>query len=187
MVVPSLWQCICIFRVVNPLGVSEIQIHGHFFYTTNPTKHSRSESDLESSVESHRALAKQWPSKSVERSASAQWDSTGDSKSLSLVKRSLAAAEHSVAAAKRSVVYRWASRGTCRCLKVSTGIFPTQQKKELMVESMFQVCTHCIPYTVRSVSLRDIIKICGGGGDGLHMCTQKLTIHFKRHKHHNFI
>ena len=55
-----------------------------------------SESDSESSVEFHRALAEQWPSKSVERLASAWWDSTGDSKSLSLVERSMAAAEHSV-------------------------------------------------------------------------------------------
>ncbi len=74
-------------------------------YTTNPiersaaaTERSTSKSDLESFVESHRALAEQWPSKSVEHSASAQsacWDSTGDSKLLSLF-------EHSVAAAKRS-------------------------------------------------------------------------------------
>ena len=55
-----------------------------------------SESDLESSVESHRALAEQWPTKSVEHSASARWDSTSDSKSLSLVERLLAAAECSV-------------------------------------------------------------------------------------------
>ena len=55
-----------------------------------------SESDLESSVESHRALAEQWPSKSVERSASTLWDSTGDYKSLSLVEHSMAAAERSV-------------------------------------------------------------------------------------------
>ncbi len=58
-------------------------------YTTNPTERSAastecstSESDLESPVESHRA--------------SGIWDSTGDSKSLSLV-------EHSVDAAERSV------------------------------------------------------------------------------------
>ncbi len=37
------------------------------------------------------------------RSASAQWDSTGDSKSLSLVERSVTAAERSVAAAECSV------------------------------------------------------------------------------------
>ena len=36
------------------------------FYTTNPTERSTSESDLESSVESHRALAEQWPSMSVD-------------------------------------------------------------------------------------------------------------------------
>ncbi len=42
-------------------------------YTTNPTvrsaaatEHSTRENDLESSVGSHRALAEQWPSKSVE-------------------------------------------------------------------------------------------------------------------------
>ena len=47
----------------------------HHFYTTNPTECSAaatepltSESDLESSVESHLALVEQWPSKSVERS-----------------------------------------------------------------------------------------------------------------------
>ena len=55
-----------------------------------------SKSDLESSVESHQALAEQWPSKSVECLASARWDSTGDSKSLSPVERSVAAAECSV-------------------------------------------------------------------------------------------
>ena len=88
-------------------------------YTTNPieclaaaTEHLTSESDLESSVESQRALrpaggslfhfrghmgkfeisnkiawvlSEQWLSKSVECLASARWDSTGDSKSLSLV------------------------------------------------------------------------------------------------------
>ena len=55
-----------------------------------------SESDLKSSVESHQALAEQWPRNSVECSASAQWDSTGDSKSLSVVERLLAAAERSM-------------------------------------------------------------------------------------------
>ncbi len=76
------------------------------FYTTNPTEHSAAatehlmnESDLESSVESHWVLAEQWPSKSVERlqrSSSARWDSTGDSKLLLLVECSVAAAECSV-------------------------------------------------------------------------------------------
>ncbi len=47
-------------------------------------------------VESHRALPEQWPSKSVERLASARWDSTGNSKSISFVERSVAAAERSV-------------------------------------------------------------------------------------------
>ena len=72
-------------------------------YTTNSTEHSAaatehstSKSDLESSVESHWALAEQWPSKSGERSLRARWDSTDDSKSLSLVERSVAAAEHLV-------------------------------------------------------------------------------------------
>ena len=53
-------------------------------YTTNltersaaATKRSTSESDLESSVGSHPALAEQWPIKSVERSASTEWDSKG--------------------------------------------------------------------------------------------------------------
>ncbi len=48
-------------------------------YTTNPTERSAaatecstSKSDLELSVESHRALAEQWPSKSVKWSVSAQ-------------------------------------------------------------------------------------------------------------------
>ncbi len=50
-----------------------------FQYTTNPIERSTNESDLESSVESHRALA----------------DSTGDSKSLLLVERLVAAAERS--------------------------------------------------------------------------------------------
>ncbi len=51
----------------------------YFIYTTNPTERSAaatersaaatatSKSDLESSVESHRALAEQWLNKSVER------------------------------------------------------------------------------------------------------------------------
>ena len=48
-------------------------------YTTNPTERSTeaielstNESGLEWSVESHRALAEQWPSKSVQRLASAR-------------------------------------------------------------------------------------------------------------------
>ncbi len=74
-------------------------------YTTNltersaaATERSTSESDLGSSVESHQALPEQWPSKpeSVQCSLSARWDSTGDSKSLSLVERSVAVAERSV-------------------------------------------------------------------------------------------
>ncbi len=59
-------------------------------YTTNTTErstaateHSMNESDLELSVES------QWPSKSVERSVSAWRMLGGDSKSLSLVERSV--------------------------------------------------------------------------------------------------
>ncbi len=79
-----------------------------FWYTTNPIERSAaaterltSKSDLESSIKSHRTIAEQWPSKSVERSASARWDFTGDSTSLSLVERSVAAAEHWV----RLVVY----------------------------------------------------------------------------------
>ncbi len=66
------------------------------YYTTNPiersaaaSKHSRSEMWFRIICTSHRALAEQWPSKSVERSASAQWDSTGKSKSLSLVELSV--------------------------------------------------------------------------------------------------
>ena len=53
-------------------------------YTTNPTEcsaaateRSASESDLESSVESHWAIAEQWPSKSVERSGSTRWVLSG--------------------------------------------------------------------------------------------------------------
>ena len=69
-------------------------------YTTNPTtrlaaaaERSMSISDLESSVESHRAVIEQCPSKSVERSVSVRWNSTGDSKSLLLVERLVAAVE----------------------------------------------------------------------------------------------
>ena len=72
-------------------------------YTTNPTerstaaiKRSTNESGLEWSVESHRTLVKQWPSKSVEHSASARWHSTGYSKSFSFVERSMAAVERLV-------------------------------------------------------------------------------------------
>ena len=53
-------------------------------YTTNPTecsaaatKHSTSESDLESSVEFRRAMAEQVCRALDERSGSARWDSTG--------------------------------------------------------------------------------------------------------------
>ena len=42
------------------------------------------------------AATEQWLSKSVKRSESARWDSTGDSKSLSLVELSIAAAKRSV-------------------------------------------------------------------------------------------
>ena len=65
-------------------------------YTTNPTGRSAaatecsaSESDLESSVESHRAMAEQVCQALGERSLSARCDSKGDSKSLSLVERSV--------------------------------------------------------------------------------------------------
>ncbi len=78
-------------------------------YTTNSkersaaaNERSTSESDLESSVECHRVLTEQWSSKSVECLASARWDSTGDSKSLLLGERLLAAAERSMGL----VVYR---------------------------------------------------------------------------------
>ena len=74
-----------------------------FYYTTNPTERSAgaterstTESDLESPVESHRALAEHSTDLLSHCSASTQWDSTHDSKSLSLIERSLAAAEHSV-------------------------------------------------------------------------------------------
>ncbi len=42
------------------------------YYTTNPIERSTNESGLEWSVESHRVLAEQWPSKSVQRLARAR-------------------------------------------------------------------------------------------------------------------
>ena len=65
-------------------------------YTTNSTERSTSESDLESSVESHRALVEHSTDLLSHCSASAWWDSTDDSKSLSLTKRSVAAAKRSM-------------------------------------------------------------------------------------------
>ena len=73
------------------------------YYTTNPTERSAaanecstSENDLESPVESYQALAERSTDLLGHCSASARWDSTDDSKSLSLVERSVAAAEGSV-------------------------------------------------------------------------------------------
>ncbi len=75
----------------------------HYLYTTNPIEcsaaaieRSTSESDLESPVESHRALSEHSTDLLGHCSASARWDSTDDSKSLSLVESSMAAAERSV-------------------------------------------------------------------------------------------
>ncbi len=72
-------------------------------YTTNPTERStnkifRSTSEivLESSVESQQVLAEQWPSMSVERSSGARWDSTDDSKTISLIERKNLLVERSV-------------------------------------------------------------------------------------------
>ena len=55
-----------------------------------------SESDLESPVESHRAMAEQVCRALGKCSASTRRDCTDDSNSLSLVERSVAAVEHSV-------------------------------------------------------------------------------------------
>ena len=62
-------------------------------YTTNPTERSAaaterltSESDLKSSVESHRTLAERSTDLLGHCSASSRWDSMDDSKSFSLVK-----------------------------------------------------------------------------------------------------
>ena len=60
----------------------------------------KTESDLESSWRTKRERS---PSKSVKCSKSARWDSTGGSKSLSLVERLVAAAERLVAAAEHPV------------------------------------------------------------------------------------
>ncbi len=60
------------------------------------TKRSTSQSALESLVESHRALAEHSTDLLGHCSLSARWDSTDDSKPLSPVERSVAAAEHSV-------------------------------------------------------------------------------------------
>ncbi len=72
-------------------------------YTTNPsersaaaTKRSTSKSDLESPEESHGALAECSTDLLGHCLPSARWDYTDDSKSLSLVERSMAAAERSV-------------------------------------------------------------------------------------------
>ena len=74
-----------------------------FYYTTNPTKrsaaateHSTSKGDLESPVESHRALGERPTDLLGHGSASARWGSTDDSKLLLLVGRSVSAAERSV-------------------------------------------------------------------------------------------
>ncbi len=75
----------------------------HHYYTTNPTERStskffRSTSEivLESSVEFQQALAECSASMSVERSSSARWDSTDDSKTISVVERKNLLVERSV-------------------------------------------------------------------------------------------
>ena len=56
-------------------------------------------------------LGEQWQSKSVECLASARWDFTGDSKSLSLVERSVAAAERLVGLVVYNTDYKTKSFG----------------------------------------------------------------------------
>ena len=68
------------------------------YTTTNPNERSAADTKRSTSViQNHlQNPTERSPSESVEHSASARWDSSGDSKSLSLVERSMAVAERSV-------------------------------------------------------------------------------------------